>query len=288
MFKRIAIIGLGLLGGSVCKTLRRLSFEGEITAFARNTARIQAALTDASIDHIEKIENIQVKDFDLIIIATPVRTSAGILKNILDDPGLGDHTLVIDVGSVKGEIVAQAEKHARADRFIGCHPMAGSEKMGYEYSKNTLYHNASVIITPHRLNNNDDITKIGKFWEMLGAKTIVISPDLHDSIVAYTSHSPHLLACALVDVLKDFSSNIYGIDLNGFIGNGFRDITRISTGSVDMWLDIIKTNRGNISAALGNLAANINTLKDIIDKNEDNDSLRRFLERVKHYREGIS
>ena len=260
MFNNIAVFGLGLLGGSVCKGLRRLDPGVRIAAYGRDPRRLESALSDGLIDAAGGFEDAVLAGTDLAVVSMPVDSSIEIIGKLLRNPDLGPSALVIDVGSVKEAIIRSVGQYGRADRFIGCHPMAGSEKMGYEHSRADLFEGASVIITPHGRNNEADVRAIAGFWERLGAVTTVVSPAEHDVIAAYTSHLPHLTASALVRVFEEFRDGRSG-DLGPFIGRGFRDMTRLSSGSPDMWRDIAIHNRNNLMEALDRMMAELARLK---------------------------
>jgi prephenate dehydrogenase len=260
MFNSIAVFGLGLLGGSVCKCLKRRDPGVRIAAYGRDPRRMEGALAEGLVDAAGGFGDASLDGVDLAVVSTPVDSSIEIVGKLLRSPDLGPAALVIDVGSVKETIIRSVEPFARADRFIGCHPMAGSEKMGYEHSRADLFEGASVIITPHARNGAADVRAIAGFWERLGAVTTVVSPAEHDVIAAYTSHLPHMAASALVRVFDDFRSGRAG-DVGPFIGRGFRDMTRLSSGSPDMWRDIAMHNRDNIIEALDRMMAELARLK---------------------------
>ena len=290
MLKKIAVFGLGLLGGSVCKSLKKIDRNIEIAAYGRDVRKLQKALDEGNVDSVGDINQPVLKGVDLVIVSTPVVISIDIIKDILNRPDLGDDALVIDVGSVKGVIINEVEKNNRADRFIGCHPMAGSEKIGYEYSIHDLFHNASVIITPNRFNSDNEIEKIKSFWQMNGSNVHIQSAEQHDAIVALTSHLPHIVACSVVDVLKDKTGTVYNKgDIECLIGNGFKDVTRISSGSPDVWTDISLLNRGNIHLSVDNLIEKLQLLLDIFNSDEFNiDKIQNYFQYVKEFRDGLS
>lgn len=285
IFNKVAIIGPGLLGGSICKGLREINSGIRIDVYARNPQTIRKAAEDGYVDRVDAIQNCDLTGVDLAVIATPIIPSLALITNLLNRPDLGSGALVIDVGSVKGAVVCHAEKQKNAARFIGCHPMAGSEKMGFDHSSAGLYRGSTVIVTPHAKNARADIAVIAAFWEALGARVVETAADEHDAIVARTSHLPHLLACALVDVVRERNCE----DVQSFIGNGFRDVTRISMGSADMWADILRTNTGHVRAALAAYAAKLDEIARLLDRVETApDDLRRFFNAVKNYREKIN
>ncbi len=195
MFRRVAVVGLGLLGGSLCRALKGIDPSIDITAFARDVSKLEAALADRAIDRALPVDGLSPAGMDLAVIASPVLSSIESLRKLLGHPDLGD-CLIVDVGSVKGPLVALAAAHSKGGRFVGCHPMAGSEKSGYEHSSGALYRGASVIITPHQKTSRD-LETVERFWKSLGSRTVLCDAQVHDRLVALTSHVPHLVACAV-------------------------------------------------------------------------------------------
>lgn len=289
MFKNVAIIGLGLLGGSVCRALKKLEPGIFISAYGRNEEKLAPALRDKAVDAIGSFDRISLAGVELAVVSTPVDSSVEIIKTILNNNGLGPDAIVIDVGSVKDVIVREASRLERGGQFIGCHPMAGSEKTGYEFSRYDLYNGSSVIITPHDGNRRADIDAIVNFWEILGARAVVISPGEHDRIVTYTSHLPHMTASALVAVFRDFlKESGAAAEIGMFIGNGFRDATRISSGSPDMWRDIVIQNRDNIAGAIDRMIGELESLKRIItETGSDTGRVYNYFNAVKNIRDGL-
>ncbi len=289
MFSTIAVFGLGLLGGSLCQALRRRMPGITITAFDRDAERIQGALSGGVVDFVSDISGMSVKGADLCVVATPVGASLDIITSILDSPELGTDSLVIDVGSVKRAVVAAARASKRPEAFIGCHPMAGSEKSGYEHADADLYCGSSVIITPHAANRPGDIAKIRSFWEGIGASVVEATPEAHDAIVAATSHIPHIAACAVVEQLMKSATHTgdTGV-LAPFTGRGFRDVTRIAAGSPEMWNDIVRLNADNISEGIGRMIAALEELRSLIGRgNEAGTEIARHFEAIKKFRNGI-
>ncbi len=290
MFNNVAIFGLGLLGGSICRALKKISPGVYISAYGRNAAKLEPALREKIVDATGSFDRISLSGVELAVVSTPVDSSIEILRSILTHAGLERRTIVIDVGSVKEVIVRTAIGLDRSGQFIGCHPMAGSEKTGYEFSRHDLYNNSSVIITPHGGNSESDIAAVGRFWESLGARITMVTPEEHDLIVAYTSHLPHMVASSLVEVFRDFrSGNDPAAGIGAFIGNGFRDVTRISSGSPDMWRDIVLQNRDNISGAVDRMIKELERLKDIISvSGPDGARVHDYFSGVKKTRDDIS
>jgi prephenate dehydrogenase len=288
MFKKIAIFGLGLLGGSLCKSARRVFPDVEITACGRNIQRLESARSLGIVDLITGIEDADLRGIGLVVVSMPVVKSVRIIKDILANPDFAKNALIIDVGSVKEKIVSVIEGEKRAGSFIGCHPMAGSEKSGYEHATDSLYDNSTVVITPNVHNRPDDIAIICEFWRKLGARTVEIPAGLHDEIITFTSHLPHMAACSVVDLLMNKIGHDHNIELEHFIGRGFRDVTRISAGSPEMWMDICRMNHSRISESIDLLIDRLKDLKRIISETDgDQKELMLYFESIKNYREKL-
>ena len=289
MFKKISVIGLGLLGGSICKSIKK-SFHGtEIYGYGRNAAKLKPALNDNSVDFIDLIENISLKGIELIVVASPINSSIKLINKMLRDPELDENTLIIDMGSVKGAVLKGVEDNDKTGQFIGCHPMAGSEKKGYIYSRSDLFENETVIITPGSKNKDADIKKIIQFWKMLKSEVTVISSELHDEIVAYTSHLPHLAACFIVQQLMEYiKGKNFNKKIDFFIGNGFLDQTRVSSGSAEIWNEIFLMNKENIVKSITGLIDDLGQLKSIIKENKfESDRLQKYFYNIKQYRDSL-
>lgn len=283
MFRRVAVVGLGLLGGSLCRALKGIDPSIDITAFARDVSKLEAALAERAVDRALPVDGLSPAGMDLAVIASPVLSSIESLKKLLGHPDLGD-CLIVDVGSVKAPLVALAAAHSRGGRFVGCHPMAGSEKSGYEHSSGALYRGASVIITPHQKNDAAIIETVERFWKSLGSRTVLCDAQVHDRLVALTSHVPHLVACAVADLVADASD---GTDITPFIGSGFRDLTRIAMGSPDMWTDIEAANGENIVHRIDELIGRLEFVRRFISEERHGTEGRSFLERAGAFRRSI-
>lgn len=289
MFHKVAVFGLGLLGGSLAKALRKRFTDVEIVAFGRDPGKIKTALVDGCVDRMGDAADPDLAGIELVVVSVPVIASIQIIRSILDNATLEERALVIDVGSVKGEIVSSIECHEKAAQFIGCHPMAGSEKSGFEHVEADLYDGSSVIITPHEKNSSVDIDTVAGLWQSLNARTIVVPPELHDLIVAYTSHLPHMVSCAVVEQLMNSSlTERLGESLASFIGKGFMDVTRIAAGSPDMWREICLMNREKICDAMSGIISGLVSLRDVLEgAGGSGDELFQYFSDIKNFREPL-
>lgn len=287
MFENIAVIGVGLLGGSLCRCLKERTGNVSITGVSPVPGDLSLPIADGVVDIACSLHELSLADLDLVVIATPVVASLSILEYLLQRSDLHDNLIITDVGSVKAPLTGAALKYAAADRFIGCHPMAGSEKSGYADSTADLYRKASVIITPTSANVQDDIDRLIDLWHVAGANVVISDPSIHDVIVAFTSHLPHMTACAVVNALgKLRAGDDSPENLIPFIGRGFRDVTRISSGSPEIWGDIISLNKNNLVDSLHAVIDALYTLLDAVER-ESGPDVMDFLNRAKSARDKI-
>ena len=317
-FENIGIIGLGLIGGSIAKALKNSPFTGKIFGLSNSTKTVQKAHAEGVIDNDQNDFHEIVKKCDLIILASPISTYAEILQTIKND--IPPDCLITDVGSVKTSVHATVTDILKGShRFIGGHPMAGSEKSGYEVSKAHLFENAYYFLTvqtdgkedneeiarpdgtdrPDNANSSavanssiianstlsiasdNDLQKLWHLVELLGGKPHLISPEAHDHMVARTSHLPHLSSALLVQSLGSNAS-----DLIHFVGGGFRDATRIAAGDPKLWCDILTANKSQILTAMEDFLSHMEKCKAMI-VSEDIRGLETFLTQSKSIREGI-
>lgn len=257
-------IGLGLIGGSIAKALRRVYTNCTITAYNRSeNARIMASKDGVANYTTDTIDD-SFKDCDYIFLCTPVEYNCeylATLKKIIKPS-----CIITDVGSVKGNIhIAIAELNMEAN-FIGGHPMAGSEKTGYENATDRLIENAFYAITPTSSTPSDKLNEYSSIVEDLGAIPVILSYNEHDYAVAGISHVPHIIAAELVNLIKASDSD-KGI-MKLIAAGGFKDITRIASSSPKMWEQICMTNTENIISLLNDYVDLLNTVKEqLITKN---------------------
>ena len=285
------MFGLGLLGGSAALRLKRINPDCFVQAYVRDPGKSAGAVEEGVADEVVPLNNIDLSSAGVVIIAAPVRASLDIIKQVLNHKTLRPDTLVMDVGSVKQPAVVSALETANPRNFVGCHPMAGSEKSGYQHASENLYVDTSVIITPSKANSSDFLDLAENFWSLMGADTIRIPPDEHDIILAYTSHLPHFVATAAASVLKKASENKIvpgNSSISAFIGNGFRDTTRVAGGSSSMWTDIAVQNKAGISEAIDMMIDELLLFKkQIEDSGEGSEELEAKLEEIKLFRSEI-
>ena len=282
MIRRLAVVGLGLLGGSVAKAARAQGVATEIVGVGRDPARMEAARRDGTVDVVTTDLAAGLRDTDLTVLATPVRALDRLLEDVAR--AVGPETIVTDVGSTKAAIVAAAGRLARAHpfRFVGSHPMAGSEQSGYAHARTDLFRGATVIVTPTEQSEPSAVKMVTAFWEALGARRVLsLDPDTHDRAVAAISHLPHLAAFALVDAVERFEPGAFDV-----AAGGFRDTTRIAASDPVVWEEIFLANREALAAGLDAFRGAIADLERLIAAG-DSAELRAALARIKARREEL-
>ena len=241
--ERVAIIGVGLIGGSFSLALKEKKLCGHVVGAGRSAANLKLALERGIIDSIAPGPAAAARDADLVLIATPVAQFEKILLEIKDilKPG----TLVTDAGSTKRDVVAAARAvlGAKIGQFIPAHPIAGAEHSGAAAAKPRLFLDRRVVITPLEENSDRDIEAVAALWAAAGARVSRMTPQEHDEVFAAVSHLPHVLAFALV---SDVSQRPNSAQLFGYAAGGFRDFTRIASSHPEMWRDICVANRDRL------------------------------------------
>jgi prephenate dehydrogenase len=247
MINRLALIGVGLIGGSLARALRDAGHVNEVVGHGRGLANLQRAVELGVVDRIETTPASAVRDADMVVLATPVGCMAGIFAAIA--PYLGKDTVVTDVGSVKGSVAAAARKAlgGKFPDFVPGHPIAGTERSGVEASFASLYVGRRVVLTPLPETRPEALARVRAMWQAAGADVVNMSVAHHDDVLAATSHLPHLLAYALVDLLAQMNDRR---EIFSFAAGGFRDFTRITSSDPVMWRDISLANREAIVGML--------------------------------------
>ncbi|QJQ07141.1 prephenate dehydrogenase/arogenate dehydrogenase family protein [Undibacterium piscinae] len=240
VFKRIAIFGVGLIGGSFALALKKAGAVQQVVGVGRSLASLQRAQQLGIIDQIAGSVEDAVRGSDLILIAAPVAQTAAILSAI--QPHLQPGTVVADAGSTKADVVAAAREMLgdKLAQFVPAHPIAGRELNGPDAALTDLYVGKKVVITRLPENAQADLDLVAAAWRQCGAIIHYLSPAEHDAVFASVSHLPHLLAYALVD---DIARKPHAERLFQYAASGFRDFTRIAGSSPEMWRDITLANR---------------------------------------------
>ena len=252
MFKKIAIVGVGLIGGSIGLAVRTRRICPKVVGIGRRQVSLDKAIQKSAIDKGTLIMKEGIKDADLIIISTPIERVKEKISQVSKYAKKG--AIIIDVNSTKQDIVYAANRSLPKDiYFVGTHPMAGSERSGISSSEGELFNGTICIITPERATNKEALKKIEIFWQSLGAKVVLMPAKAHDAMVSKISHLPHLLAYALCNTVSEKELAI--------AGSGFRDTTRIAKSSPDMWEEIFIQNKKSLLKAIRLFERNLHLLE---------------------------
>jgi prephenate dehydrogenase len=286
-FKQVAIIGVGLIGGSLGMVLRRKALADHVVGIGRRVENLKTAVALGAIDRYVADPQEGVRRADLVILATPVDTYERHLHEWAHC--LAPGTIVSDVGSVKGTLVERSEATMPADvHFVGAHPIAGKEKTGVAAGSDQLFKGARCILTPTQRTNPEVLDRIRRLWEEAGSIVLTMDPHLHDQILGAVSHLPHVVAFALVNALAELrDQEIPALDLAGHSGGGLRDTTRIAASSPEMWRDIFLWNRDNVVSYIDRYVRALEELKQLI-KVGDGAGIEKSLERAKGERDKLN
>ncbi len=281
--KKVTIIGLGLIGGSLARALKERVGITDITAVNRSLRSVDAALKDKTISRGFSELNQYVYDSDIIFICTPVRRAIEYIELLKDKVKPG--CILTDVGSTKSEIISYINKMDNPPLFIGGHPMAGSENTGYEAGFTHLFENAFYILTPSKTTTDYSMDLLTKIVEKIGAIPVKIDAKEHDRATACISHVPHIIASTLVNMVKFMDSEDGKMKL--LAAGGFKDITRIASSSPEMWENIVLSNKEQIG---GILDAYVELLKKFAAsmKHDDSEAILDFFRSAKDYRDTFS
>jgi prephenate dehydrogenase len=261
LFNHIAIVGLGLIGGSLARVVRNKKLAQRVTAFGRNQERLHKAQQIGLVDGYQVGYDKGSEEVDLVVIATPVGTIVKLAQAIA--PHLKPGTIITDVGSVKAAIVAALDSQLpRSINFIGGHPIAGTENSGFEASFAELFENRICVVTPTASSDQNALEQIRSLWTAAGSSVVSMDVDTHDKIFAAISHLPHMVAFSLLNAVVDMKD--YAHNTLQYSAGGFRDFTRIAASDPIMWRDIALLNRDNLLATLDYFSRAIEEVKDAI------------------------
>jgi prephenate dehydrogenase len=274
-FESAAVVGLGLVGGSVA---RDLAAQGvHVSAFDSDATHLAAAIRTNVVRSALDESLSGVRDADVVIIATPVDAALGVLRRLA--PYARHTRLIMDVGSTKSRIVDSAQELGLGNRFVGAHPMAGDHRSGWHASRAGLFTDAPVYLCPPRDATADSMELARLFWLKLGARPERMSAEQHDLKLAWTSHLPHMVSTALALALART-----GVD-RIYLGPGGRDVTRLAGSSPEMWTAIALENASAIEGALRQTEREIATIRASLKKGDQNDLRARF-EAARQWTEG--
>jgi len=273
LFNKVAIVGTGLIGGSIALAIKKKGLAKEVIGVSRHKKTLLIARRTHAIDKGSQDINI-IKDADLVVLATPVDT----ILNLAPKVGrlIRRDCIVTDVGSTKREIVSRLTRIFPF--YVGAHPMAGSQNRGMLHADPGIFKNSLCILTPVRNTDKKAQGKVRKLWLSLGAEVICLSPDEHDKILSFVSHLQHIAAFSLMEVVPR--------QYLQFAAGGFRDTTRIAASESEIWSDIFLSNRKNIIKSIEVLQLGLNKIKSAINK-KDKKLLDKILKRAKLRRDSL-
>jgi len=254
---RVAILGPGLLGGSLALAL---ASRAAVRIWGRRAAAVAALQNHCPMAFASTDLAAVVNNADIVVLCTPIGAMAEIVRRLLVD--LKPDAIVTDVGSVKAPVVARLESEL-GSRFVGSHPMAGSDRSGIEYARADLFNRAACIITPTPQTDPAALGRIRDFWTTLGCRLFELDPEAHDRAMALVSHLPHLTAAALVRAAARTNSG--ALDL---AGPGFLDSTRVAMGHADMWDEILRENRAAVLAAIRALLSELDDVQNALSQDQ--------------------
>ncbi|MBA1338593.1 MAG: cyclohexadieny/prephenate dehydrogenase [Pelagibacterales bacterium] len=284
MFKKICIIGCGLIGSSIARAIKKNNLSEKVVSSNRseeiNKKVIELKIVDESNSDTKKM----VANSDLVIIATPLSSYESVILKIKEHLKKG--SILTDVGSVKGVILNLVEQHVPENiSWIPSHPIAGTEESGPEAGFSELFKNRWCILTPSKKAKEKDITLLQLFWEKIGSKVDIMEAKKHDHILSITSHIPHLIAYNLVSTSINIQDEKKS-EIIKYSASGLRDFTRIAASNPIMWRDIFIQNKKNTAAMVNNFIKNLEELKKAIES-EDEKKLEKIFSKTKKIRQDI-
>lgn len=268
MFDRVAIVGVGLIGGSVGLAIKEKKIAKKVIGIGHRRESIRQALKQGAIDE-GYLDLSKVKGSGLVILAAPVLQIMSILPRL--SQYVTRDTLVMDVGSTKSEIIKTAQKSGL--EFIGCHPLAGMEKKGPQNARSGIFKGSLCLIVPSKKAKDSSLRGAIKFWKAIGARIEVLDSSIHDRILAFVSHLPHAAAFGMLDCIKP--------DYLRYAASGLKDTTRIGLSDPHLWRDIFLTNQKELLRAIASFRSSLTRLESLI-KNSHSEALVAYLEKARN------
>ncbi len=262
LFERVAIIGVGLIGGSFALALKAAGACGHVVGAGRNAANVKLALERGILDSIAPDAVAAAHGADLVLVAAPVAQFPRIFREI--SSVLNPKTVITDAGSTKRDVVAAAKSGLgrKIAQFVPAHPIAGAEKSGAAAASAELFRGKRVILTPLAQNTDSSLRRIEAAWSTCGARITRMDPEGHDAVLAAVSHLPHLLAYALV---HEIAARENPAELFSFAAGGFRDFTRIASSHPEMWRDICVANRDHLLQELKAYERELGSIRKLLE-----------------------
>ena len=281
LFERLCVVGVGLIGGSLARDLKALDLVGEVVGSSRREENLERAHALGVIDRYDVDVARAVRGADLVLISVPLGAMAAVFRRIRDD--LEAHAIVTDVGSSKQSVVTDAARELgpASLRFVPGHPIAGTEHSGVDASEEGLFRSRRVVLTPTPGTASESCARVRTMWEAVGAEVLETDPAHHDEVLAATSHLPHMLAYALMDVLGGMSERV---EIFRYAAGGLRDFTRIASSDPRMWHDTCIANRESLLEVLERFHGELETLTEAV-RAQDGVALHALFSRAKRLRD---
>ena len=280
-FSKVGFVGLGLIGGSIAKHIRRIFPDTCIIGYDIDTPALNTALADGTLTECARNVGSDFAKCDLIFLCAPTHYNIDCLQKL--KPVLDPECILTDVGSVKQDICDAVATVGMDDCFIGGHPMVGSEQCGYQAANDHLIENAYYFVTPSQAVSGEKTERFTHYMKALGALPIVYSPEEHDHITSYISHIPHVIAASLVNLVKDADTDGMYKEL---AAGGFKDITRIASSSPTVWEHILLSNGDQVAAGLTQYIALLEKVQQMIIQ-KDGQAIHDFFASAMAYRNAV-
>jgi prephenate dehydrogenase len=265
MIETLCIIGVGLIGGSLAKDLRRQGVVKTVVGSSRSEQHLARARELGVIDRFDTDAARAVRDADMVVLAVPLGAMCAVFEKI--GPALAPGAVVTDVGSAKVSVIdaARAAFGELPSWLVPGHPIAGNENSGVEAAMHDLYQGRRVILTPTPSTDEQALARVRAMWECVGAEVLTMEPEHHDEVLAATSHLPHMLAYTLVDVLGQMQDRV---EIFRYAAGGFRDFTRIASSDPQMWHDICMANKDALAKVLESFGDDLQALLSAVRRGD--------------------
>ena len=284
LFGTVAIIGIGLIGSSIARGIKKYNIANKVVGYAKTLKTRKKAMDLGYMDQVFDSASDAIQNANLVILCVPVGANRDIMIEISDN--LSEGTILTDVGSVKAEVIKQLHDIV-PDRvsFVPAHPIAGTEFSGPESGFAELFDNKWCVLTPYEKCRKQDVEKVKNFWERLGMNVDEMSPEYHDLVLAITSHIPHLIAYNIVGTATNLAE-ITRREVTKYAAGGFRDFTRIASSDPIMWRDIFLNNPEAVLEMLDKFSDDLSSLREAIKK-KDGQELQKYFTKTRDIRKKI-
>jgi cyclohexadieny/prephenate dehydrogenase len=284
LFGTVAIIGIGLIGSSIARGIKKYNIANKVVGYAKTLKTRKKAMDLGYMDQVFDSASDAIQNANLVILCVPVGANRDIMIEISDN--LSEGTILTDVGSVKAEVIKQLHDIVPDTvSFVPAHPIAGTEFSGPESGFAELFDNKWCVLTPYEKSRKQDIEKVKNFWERLGMNVDEMSPEYHDLVLAITSHIPHLIAYNIVGTATNLAE-ITRKEVTKYAAGGFRDFTRIASSDPIMWRDIFLNNQEAVLEMLDKFSDDLSSLRESIKK-KDGQELQKYFTKTRDIRKKI-